>query len=196
LIEQFPDLNQTLLDKYEKKIKLNFQKRKIENRQADNGAADYSDGLDVQVSLEVASTTKALNNEAAINATILAKEFELGEAVTGIAWLELMSTDEQNLNDTVIFKQTYEEYLEKNDFKINQIGALKVFSPDFKAGNTETGPDYVEVITNPTTSSGVWEFWWIPFMIVMILLILVVIVILIIRRRRRKRRKLPPTIEY
>ena len=42
LIEQFPDLNQTLLDKYEKKIKLNFQKRKIENRQADNGAADYS----------------------------------------------------------------------------------------------------------------------------------------------------------
>ena len=40
LIEQFPDLNQTLLDKYEKKIKLNFQKRKLE-RQA-NDAADYS----------------------------------------------------------------------------------------------------------------------------------------------------------
>ena len=41
-------------------------------------------------------------------ATILAKESELGEAVTGIAWLELMSTDEENLNDTVIFKQSYE----------------------------------------------------------------------------------------
>lgn len=50
--------------------------------------------------------------------------------------------------------ESFKEYLEKNDFKINQIGALKVFSPDFKAGNTETGPDYVEVITNPTTSSG------------------------------------------
>ena len=42
LIEQFPDLNQTLLDKYEKKIKLNFQKRNLEKRQADTGAADYS----------------------------------------------------------------------------------------------------------------------------------------------------------
>ena len=41
LIEQFPDLNQTLLDKYEKKIKLNFQKRNLENRQANTGA-DYS----------------------------------------------------------------------------------------------------------------------------------------------------------
>ena len=40
LIEQFPDLNQTLLDKYEKKIKLNFQKRKL-GRQADD-AADYT----------------------------------------------------------------------------------------------------------------------------------------------------------
>ena len=47
----------------------------------------------------------------------MAKEFELGEAVTGIAWLELMSTDEQNLNDTVIFKQSYEgkiQYLDSN----------------------------------------------------------------------------------
>ena len=38
----------------------------------------------------------------------MAKETELGEAVTGIAWLELMSTDEENLNETVIFKQSYE----------------------------------------------------------------------------------------
>ena len=50
--------------------------------------------------------------------------------------------------------ESIKEYLEKNDFKINQLGALKVFSPDFKAGTSETGPDYVEVITNPTTSSG------------------------------------------
>ena len=32
---------------------------------------------------------------------------------------------------------------------------MKVFSPDFKAGGNEvTAPGFVEVITNPTTSSG------------------------------------------
>ena len=31
---------------------------------------NFRDGLDVQVSLEVASTTKALNNEAAINVSL------------------------------------------------------------------------------------------------------------------------------
>ena len=47
----------------------------------------------------------------------MAKETELGEAVTGIAWLELMSTDEENLNDTVIFKQSYEGKIQNSIYR-------------------------------------------------------------------------------
>ena len=57
----------------------------------------------------------------------MAKEFELGEAVTGIAWLELMSTDEENLNDTVIFKQSYEgkiQHLHRNIRTIHGLGPV------------------------------------------------------------------------
>ena len=61
----------------------------------------------------------------------MAKETELGEAVTGIAWLELMSTDEENLNDTVIFKQSYEGKIQ-NCISIKLLVRISIESENFR----------------------------------------------------------------
>lgn len=37
--------------------------------------------------------------------------------------------------------------------------------------------------------TGVWKFWWIPFLVIMILLILGITVFIIVSRRRRRQRK-------
>ena len=67
LLDQYPNLNATLLSKYEEKIRLNFQKYRYRRQAENNSGADLSDGIDVEVSLEVASSVKSTNSKDAIN---------------------------------------------------------------------------------------------------------------------------------
>merc|ERR1719213_1247643 len=109
-----------------------------------------------------------------------------------------MSTDPDNLNDTVVFKLSKEDYLAKNAFKLNQQGVVTVIA---STPNTATVAPPVQVVTDPAgvvskpvpttdeNESGVWKFWWIPFLVIMILLILGIAVFIIVSRIRRRQRK-------
>lgn len=102
------------------------------------------------------------------------------------------------------------EFEEKNQIKLNQVGEIRVLAAVTATATTTTqnpvATDEPLVVSKPTTGdngislfddsrvkhfleTGVWKFWWIPFLVIMILLILGITVFIIVSRRRRRQRK-------